>query len=454
MSGVLKRKRDVVECQIGVAKELDGSLSLTWRGVTTNIRKRTVDLLIDKDLRVYKQMDKWNVYDGYICWKRVRIHHIFNDLLDGEKWNDYFSKHPKDRMVIGHLDDNKLNFNIENLQKIPQSLNLLSRKSIPCKWKSGTFGGNVGFENKVYFTKAVSTVEEAKHATDILKLWMAPEHFRDYLLLHAMHRPPAYKDRYFSVENLLLYAKEYKPRNMKTPKPRENKNQYIVWRSIEEALEHLPDIHAATVRGIFSTTGIVPFSEVNDAVVHYIGARGKELVFLVDYEFYAQHLKDARPGISVNTAGYLQMFFGGKQRMLHLAVMGREVWQTEKDGKLGGHGAGKVLDNRSRVLKPLSPAENSSDVGFRLKSAPEAVGVCWRKRESKWYVQINSFFTLGDNIFLGYAIEKETASLYYQFAYANKEYFKYTCKDMNAKKRNKYLRRCCALQKLLNVPNV
>ena len=55
-------------------------------------------------------------------------------------WELHYVDHPDDRLVVGHLDDNRLNFNIRNLQKIPTMLNMYSNKSYPNRSKSKKVG--------------------------------------------------------------------------------------------------------------------------------------------------------------------------------------------------------------------------------------------------------------------------------------------------------------------------
>jgi len=456
----MKRKREIhdSDATLVVRDTVDGGLELIVGDSMTKISKKTVDILKDINENAYKRRSSWKINLGYVTWNQVTIHRMlcdddkrYPDVEARERWAEHFRTKPNDRLVVGHIDDNRLNFNVENLQKIPETLNLLSQTAKPKKTSSGKFYGSLTYQYELFSTKSVSTEDEAKHAMDILKLQVVPAYFRDYLLKHAMHRPEKYTDRYASVETILSHAENYKKPDRKKRAKRESRNIYLVYRSWGDAMRELPEYHAATIRALFATTGITPFDDKIDSIVHYIGAKGNEIVFVVDFDFYVHHLKDSKPRIkTISYGGYIQI----ESEYLHLLVMGRKVGQSQKDGLRGGHGAGKVLDNRSRVLNLLTPSENSSDKGdVQTQSAPGLVGVSWSKRNGKWQAHISSLIGRGDQIGLGYFEDKLEAAARYAFARANKEALKKACVSMtDSKARNKYVRRCCEAKTIL--PNL
>jgi hypothetical protein len=426
---------------------------------TTHIFPNTVDILKRENLGAYENRNKWKLnYGGYVAWNFQPIHRILGDTLSDdearERWTVRFAETPHDRLVVGHLDANRLNFNFENLEYIPESVNLMSKKTKPLKTTGNKFRGLAGYNNKIVSTKVVDTEAEALFLIDMTKLNIVPADMREYLLKHAMWRPKEYEERYSSVEEMLSYAKMYKKREQNKPAKRESKNTYVAYRDLAAALEALPAAHAATIKRLFAIPGIVPFDALIDAIVYYIGTRGLQLVFVVNYDFYSKHMMFSKPRMKTNQSGHLQIFLDGKLSQLHLKVMGRDVGQAQKDGLCGGHGAGKVLDNRLRVLKPLTPGENSSDAGnVLLQSAPGVVGVCWNKQKGKWKAQIDSFLQRGDTIHLGLDDNQAVAASLYAFANANKKEFKMRCATLpDAKTRNNYVRLCCAAQALLPLP--
>lgn len=425
----------------------------------THIFPNTVDILKRENLSAYEHRNKWKLtIGGYVRWNFQRIHNIMGDTLSDEeareRWGVRFAENPHDSVVVGHLDDNPLNFNFKNLEKIPQSVNLLSRKTKPRKTHGNKFLGILGYNHKRVCTKAVDTETEAFFAIDVTKLKIVPPDVREYLFKHAMWRPKEYEDRYASVEKMLEFADMYEPRKQKKSSKRESKNTYIVYREIAAALEALPEAHAATIKELFAMPGVVPFDAAIDAIVYYVGAKGKQIIFVVNYDFYEKNMAVLKPMMSTNQSGHLQFVFDGKQTFLHLKVMGREVGQSQIDGLCGGHGAGKVLDNRERVLKPLTRAENSSDAGNALlQSAPGVVGVYWNKERGKWQAEIQSCLKRGDKIHLGYDDNMAVAASRYTFASANKAAFKTRCATLpDATTRKSYVRECCVAQALLPAP--
>jgi hypothetical protein len=458
------KRLKTTENPLSVVDTADGGLDLVIIDdagdiITTNISKETVLILKRENLNAFEHRKSWQLNrGGYVVWNFQLIHKILGDTLSDdearERWGVRFAQNPHERLEVGHLDDNRLNFNITNLQKIPQSVNLASKKTNPLKTPNNKFSGKAGYNNKQVRTKVVSTEIEAFFAIDVTKLKIVPADVREYLLKHAMWKPKEYEDRYTSVEKMLAYAKAYEPRDSKKPDKRESKNNYFVYRKIADALEALPDAHSKTIKELFEIPGIVPFDAEVDAVVYYVGAKGKQIVFVIDHKFYANNMMVLKPMMCTDSSGYLLMVFDGKLTYLHLKIMGREVGQSQKDGLRGGHGAGKVLDNRSRVLKPLTAAENNSDAGnVLLQSAPGVVGVSWNKEKGKWEAKIKSFLKRGDQIYLGYDHDKAVAASWYAFANANKAAFVTRCEPLpDAKTRGKYVRACCVAQAMLPVP--
>ena len=426
---------------------------------TTHINADTVYLLKQKNLSAYEHRKTWKLSsNGYVAWNFLHIHSLMGETLsddDARKlWYERFAANPYDPIVVAHLDDNRLNFNITNLAKIPQTVNLLSKKTKPVKSSSNRFFGTLTYREQKIKTKRVSTENEAMFAIDVTKLKIVPADVREYLLKHAMWRPKNYGDRYESIEKMLSYAKMYEPLVYKKQVvKRESKNTYFAYRSFAEAMEALPDAHAAKIKTVFETPGVVPFDAAIDAIVYYIGSLGREIVFVVEHDFYVNNMMVSKPSMNTLPSGHLQMTVDGKLNLLHLKIMNREIGQSQKDGMRGGHGAGKVLDNRARVLKLLTAAENVSDKGnILLQTAPGLIGVHWNKASCMWKSDIGSFLKRGHNISLGYHKEQSVAASRYAFATANKKEFKKICADMpDDKTRAKYVRACCVAQAFLPV---
>jgi len=220
---------------------------------------------------------------------------------------------------------------------------------------------------------------------------------------------------------------------------------YAVYRTLDEARKALPPNLMKIITTMLDTPGVPPFDETLDAVVFYTGAKAKQIVFLLENECFEKYLKPTKPKMNVTTKGYLSIMFGKKLRSLHLVVMERGIGQKERDGLEGGHGWGKTLDNRKRVLKPQTKGENLSQRGGCTdKSVPGVVGVYLRKNGT-FQAQIGSFFERADAISLGDYATVEEASAVRQFAEANKAALVEACKDLadrNAELRTRCIKKC------------
>ena len=155
---------------------------------------------------------------GYICSGYTPLHRFVGDafcLTDKqvrEQYPEHFKAHPHDRTVIMHLDNDKLNFNIENLERGPQMLNNYMKMRQPRK-NGDKYYGTVTVNKRQEYTKTVKTVDEAKHAIDILKMQKMLPELRSFILKHAMHKPAAYAEHYTSVETRNAFSCEKKHRS-------------------------------------------------------------------------------------------------------------------------------------------------------------------------------------------------------------------------------------------------
>ena len=341
--------------------------------------------------------------------------------------------------------NDKLNFNIDNLERGPQMLNNYMKMRQPKK-KGDKYVGIVTVNNKPEVTKTVATVEEAKHATDILKMQKMLPELRSFILKHAMHKPAAYAEHYTSVETLLARAPLYAKEARKPQKPRESKNTYVPFRTLDEAREALTAEQMKIIDEILALPNVEPFDVGLDIVLLYIGSFGKQIVQLMEYLCYVEHLEKIRPAMLTNTDGYIQVKIGNSLHYIHNVVLGRPLNQSAVDGKQGGHGWGKTLDNRKRILKPQDVNKNISERGQAdAKSVPGVVGVYMRKN-GKFGAQIGSFFQRADQVWLGTFETVEEASAAYQFAHTNKAQLVETCKDMDH--RNAELRMRCLAKRV------
>ena len=431
------------------AKRLDdGQFEITTNKRTIMIDKRTADYVESKNKLRNLKLDA----QGYICSGYTPLHQIVADEFckkDDEvkaQYPEHFKANPHDTIAVMHLDDNKLNFNIDNLERGPQMLNKYMQMCQP-RPNGNKFQGFVSVGKKLEATKTVATVEEAKHATDILKIQKMPREFRTLIFNYAMHKPAEYAEHYASVETLLARAPIYAKAPREPQKPRVSKNIYEVFRTEEEAYKNLDPEHTRIVKGILDTPGVVPFDVALDAVIRYTGSSGKKVqhVFLFEYACYKEHLEQNRPMIA--TSGkYLSIKLADGMNFLHNVVLGRPIGQKGRDGLEGGHGWGKTLDNRKRTLAAQTKSVNMSERGGSDdKSVPGVVGVTMRTNGT-FVAQIGSFFERVDNVYLGSYKTAEEASGVYQFALANKAQLVEACKD--PKNRNAEVRARCVAKRV------
>lgn len=432
------------------AKRLDdGQFEITTNERTIMIDKRTADYVESKNMLRNLKLDAM----GYICSGQTPLHRIVGDQFckkDDEvkaQYPEHFKANPHDTIVVMHLDDNKLNFNIDNLERGPQVLNKYMQMRQPQPCSGDKFQGFVSVGKKLEATKTVATVEEAKHAMDILKIQKLPLEFRDFIFKHSMHKPVAYAEHYTNVETLLARAPIYAKAPRKPQKPRVSKNIYEVFRTEEEAYKNLDPEHTRIVKGILDTPGVVPFDGQLDAVIRYTGSSGQKVqhVFLFEYACYKEHLEQNRPMIA--TSGkYLQIKCANGLNFLHNVVLGRPIGQKGRDGLEGGHGWGKTLDNRKRTLAAQTKSVNMSERGGSDdKSVPGVVGVTLLKNGT-FRADIGSFFERAKNVNLGMYATMEEASAVYQFALANKPALVEACKDLE--NRNAELRARCLAKRV------
>jgi hypothetical protein len=274
---------------------------------------------------------------------------------------------------------------------------------------------------------------------------MLPEYFRQFIFEHSMHKPADYAEHYGSVETLLARASKYAKTARKPPKPRVSKNKYEVFQTLDEARKKLTDEQMKIITAILDTTGVVPFDAAIDCIVLYIGSAGKQLIQLMEYACYKKHLETTKP--RMGTKGkYLQVKLADGSNYMHNVVLGRPLGQKARDGLEGGHGSGKTLDNRKRILAPQTKSVNLSDRGKTdNKSVPGIVGVT-RLKNGTFQSQTRSFFERMDTVYLGTYATVDEASAVYQFAVANKEALVALCKDME--NRNAEVRKRCVAKQL------
>ena len=362
-----------------------------------------------------------------------------------EKWANYFRENPQDKMVIIHLNSNSLDFNIENLMWGPERL-------VQCLLKSdaqphgNNFRGQVRVNGMASQTKTCTTREEALHHVDILKLTSPnmPKDFLETVFLYGMNRPAGFEQFYDRLETLMDRATlpKYQKITSKqhTGKRKGRSAQYMVFNSTQAFLQD--DRTPEELRDIIlgnRTLGrprCEPFSEEQDCIVLYVGAKGKKIAFVLEQKDLS--ILDPNRSLRAKTNGHVH-FASGDQEYLHHLIMGYA------DGKQVSHGPGKALDNRRRTMSHASQSEINSNRG---NPTSKYFGVYWNKKLLKWEGRL-FIFEDKDKMYLGRYSEEAEAGTVVDFVRKNEAEFRLLTAGMTKKDRNAYIRHCARKQQIV-----
>eukprot|EP01035_Chromulina_nebulosa_P055563 gene55563-76140_t len=173
------------------------------------IGKKTVDALQSRYGNLFDR--PCSLYSGYPTLSTGKLLHQVvmscypeEKAAAVEKWANYFRENPKDRLVIIHLNSNKLDFNVENLMWGPMRLTkcLFKTKAYPTR---NNFWGQVRVNGMITYSKTCTTPEEALHHVDILKLTSPnmPKEFLQTVFLYGMNKPAGFEQFYDRLETLM-----------------------------------------------------------------------------------------------------------------------------------------------------------------------------------------------------------------------------------------------------------
>ena len=289
---------------------------------------------------------------------RVGIHRLLT-ASTREQDRDYWLKkgwNGEGRFVVLHLDDKPYNFNIENLVNAPQSLNLMLKKSVGYQLKNGKWHASFRVQTgKQTYTTTVPTQAEALHAVDVLKMELVPDWAKDFVFKYGLNKPREFNAYYGSTKELLKRSSLYKKRGHSRVKERTVSSKRL--------LTTLPFQDAPEGLKLAVTLSNTTFDSNKDVMVYYRGAKGKEIHFLVEKDFYrsvVSKLTGVGKGINMDGKGYLYIGNHAVSRM----ILGLEKGSFAKTGLQGCHKVpvmyGK-LDNRKRVLKVGTQYDNNKD---------------------------------------------------------------------------------------------
>jgi hypothetical protein len=337
----------------------------------------------------------------------------------------------KSELVIAHHDDNKMNYNVENLEWIPGDLNIAQRKAHPQhRPKSNEFYCATVFKDVRIRTKYLEDEDETRLAYDVITVSRPmPPGYAEYLFKYGMHRPSKYEHYYTSLELLQSLNDKYL---FITTKRFKHKPKHVYKLCVS-----LDDISSEFGKDkIMEILEKVPFDHVLDWIVCYTGSRGAKIIFLIEKKCYTRLFKD-NPSVTIDKGGYIKI----DNDSLHRLIMSEEL-KLKKGIVL--HGPGKTLDNRKRTLTVGTHTENNADRGDRKSEYP---GVTMDR--NKWKVQL-TFGVLETNI--GSFNTQDEAVSVSNFAIDHKEALIEESKILQTDKDQRaYIRKCCKAFTILPV---
>ncbi len=254
-------------------------------------------------------------------------------------------------MEVCHLDDNPLNFDLQNLMYAPAAVNR-ALKTMGTPFRCGRkWTCTITIAGILYSTKAVDSIEEAQHARDILKLTEIPLYMRDIVFQHGLLRPPLFVQDYGSIDLLLSRGPLYKKKIRPAYKRRMPTNSFCI----------MP-FTSLSLKILFSSGNVESFDSSLDFFVQYTGKKGKILEFLIEKTDFHKYLEHFRGCFCSKNNGYLRC----DDDLLHVLICDRKRGDHASDGMVVRHAIGGVVgrcDVRKRTLKIGTESENAMDNG-------------------------------------------------------------------------------------------
>jgi hypothetical protein len=184
---------------------------------------------------------------------------------------------------------------------------------------------------------------------------LVPTWARQHVFENGLNRPKEFIEYYSSIESLLKRSVLYTKRSKK---PEERRSL-----STKRVLMAVPFKEAPEGLKVAVQLSNYPFDSAQDVLIYYKGIKGKEIYCLVEKDFYdtmVNVLDGHGKGLNMDGRGYLYIGNLGVHRM----VLGLGIGDFARNGLLGCHkvpGLFGKWDNRKRVLKVGSAAENTAD---------------------------------------------------------------------------------------------
>ena len=247
-------------------------------------------------------------------------------------------------MVVMHLNDCRLDFNVSNLMWAPQSLNAaLQKGGKPTPRAGGKW--NSSFRRTT--TKCVGTPEEALHVYDVLKVTSTPAWMHQMMFMYGLRRPQRFIAHYETLETLQARAPVYVKRQKSKEKKRDQPQRFF----IVELAGFSP-----IIQQLLNTENVPPFDQSLDVCVSY---RGREITidFLIERIDFEEHIKNHRGTFCRDALWYIRL----GAELLHNVVLGRVIGAHGEDGLQGKHNIGTNVGRLDIRRRTLSVGDNESN---------------------------------------------------------------------------------------------
>lgn len=258
-------------------------------------------------------------------------------------------------MVVCHLNDCPLDFNLSNLLIAPSAVNRALCKG-GCAQKMKNLQGvlwrctlRVG-GNQVN-TKCLGTPDEAQHARDILKISLLPQYMRSIIFKYGLVRPAPFAAFYHSINTLLERAQIYEKETRAVCKAKALTTRF-----------HISNFGSNFLPELFFMEDVEPFDPLLDLAVTYQGSGGCTIDFLIEKPCFEKFTQDYQGNFGLDSAGYLCI---GSDK-LHIQVCNRKRGSHTSDKLVVRHAVGGVIgrrDIRKRTLRIGTQSENMQDIG-------------------------------------------------------------------------------------------
>ncbi len=334
------------------------------------ISKSTQDEM--KNLKLWGQRMKIDDF-GYVLIGSdiVKLH---NKLAKSKKDRDFHDllgwTGKKEDLIVLHLDDCPFNFNLDNLRWHSSAINKLLMKS-KGKKHGKKFCCSMNINGHRESTWSVTTLAEARHSVDVLKINTVSELDRDIVFKYGLNYS------YPSIEILMARSHLYKtvPSYQGNPFKSFGNVSLVDWKYADLGLKKAVE------------DSKFPFDPAVDVLVFYEGSSGNCVMFIIERGCFNAHFLDQEVTCRLGK-GYVVITKQDLDIRLHRLVLGLENGEKKFGRHATDHFDGR-RDNRLRVLRKGNNRNNQGDRDQKTSTSTSIhQGVSWSKSSKRWKVEI------------------------------------------------------------------